>query len=180
MFDRLKHVYYLGKRIPHYVLLKIRNSKNLKFKGFPWFGSRFRVRAINGGKVEIGKEFTCERDVFIHALGGEILLGDNVYMNSNTNLVARRKIIIGNRTIIGYNAVIIDHNHLKDKNSEWAGYSSDEIIIGSDVWIGANCTVTSGVKIGDGAIIGANAAVTKDIPAFTLAGGVPARVIKRL
>jgi carbonic anhydrase/acetyltransferase-like protein (isoleucine patch superfamily) len=51
--------------------------------------------------------------------------------------------------------------------------------IGSDVWIGANCYIKDGVTIGDGAIIGTGAVVTKDIPPYSIAVGVPAEVIKK-
>lgn len=54
------------------------------------------------------------------------------------------------------------------------------IVIGNDVWLGANVTVLPGVTIGDGAIIAAGAVVTKDVPARTVAGGVPAKVIKTI
>jgi len=54
------------------------------------------------------------------------------------------------------------------------------IRIGRRVWIGANVTVLAGVRIGDGAVVAAGAVVTRDVPAFTIVGGVPARVIRRL
>ncbi|MBQ6158936.1 MAG: hypothetical protein IJJ20_08005, partial [Thermoguttaceae bacterium] len=54
------------------------------------------------------------------------------------------------------------------------------IVIGKDVWLGANVTVLPGVTIGDGAIIAAGAVVTKDVPASTVAAGVPAKTIKRI
>ena len=53
-----------------------------------------------------------------------------------------------------------------------------DIVIGNDVWIGSNSVILAGVKIGDGTVIGAGSVVTKDIPAFVVAGGVPARTIK--
>ncbi|MGL9729055.1 virginiamycin A acetyltransferase [Enterococcus sp. DIV0756] len=53
-----------------------------------------------------------------------------------------------------------------------------DIIIGNDVWIGYEATILSGVTIGDGAIIGAKAVVTKDVPAYSVVGGVPAKKIK--
>lgn len=71
---------------------------------------------------------------------------------------------------------------------EWGLNSADvasawdnrgDIVIGSDVWIGYEAAVLSGVTIGDGAIIGARAVVTKDVPPYTIVGGVPARHIRR-
>jgi len=56
--------------------------------------------------------------------------------------------------------------------------AGDQAVIGNDVWIGANVVVLRGVKIGDGAIIAANAVVTKDVPAYSIAGGIPAKVIR--
>lgn len=56
--------------------------------------------------------------------------------------------------------------------------AGDHATIGSDVWIGANVVVLRGVTIGDGAIVGANAVVTKDIPPYSIAGGIPAKVIR--
>ena len=54
-----------------------------------------------------------------------------------------------------------------------------DIVIGNDVWIGYEAVILAGVTIGDGAIIGARAVVTKDVPPYTVVGGVPARQIKR-
>ena len=50
-------------------------------------------------------------------------------------------------------------------------------MIGDDVWIGAHCTITDGVTIGEGAVVGANSVVTRDVPAYAIVAGVPARVI---
>lgn len=54
-----------------------------------------------------------------------------------------------------------------------------DIVVGNDVWIGYQAVVLSGVKIGDGAIIGARAVVTKDVPPYTIVGGVPAGPIRK-
>lgn len=54
-----------------------------------------------------------------------------------------------------------------------------DVIIGNDVWLGSGCTIMSGVKIGDGAIVSARAVVTKDIPAYSIAAGNPARIVKK-
>ena len=65
----------------------------------------------------------------------------------------------------------------KDIRSAWD--NKGDIVIGNDVWIGYEAVILSGVTIGDGAIIGARAVVTKDVPPYTIVGGVPARSIRR-
>ncbi|EKO3576514.1 CatB-related O-acetyltransferase [Vibrio metschnikovii] len=55
---------------------------------------------------------------------------------------------------------------------------SESVIIGNDVWIAAGAVITRGIKIGDGAVIGANAVVTKDVPPYAIVAGIPAKVIK--
>lgn len=56
--------------------------------------------------------------------------------------------------------------------------SSKKTVIGNDVWVGKNASIMAGVKIGDGAVIGAGAVVTKDVPPYAIVGGIPAKVIK--
>ena len=68
----------------------------------------------------------------------------------------------------------LDKEHV---TSAWD--NKGDIVIGNDVWIGYEATILSGVTIGDGAIIGAKAVVTKDVPAYSVVGGVPAKEIKR-
>ena len=64
-----------------------------------------------------------------------------------------------------------------DITSVWD--NKGDIVIGNDVWIGYEALILSGVTIGDGAIIGARAVVTKDVPPYTIAGGVPAKAIRK-
>ena len=66
---------------------------------------------------------------------------------------------------------------MKDITSAWN--NKGDIIIGNDVWIGCEAVIFSGVTIGDGAIIGTRAVVTKDVPPYTIVGGVPAKPIRK-
>ena len=101
------------------------------------------------------------------------------------------KLIIGNYCSVANETVFILHdehsintistfpfkNHvLKEKEPE--AFSKGNIIIDDDVWIGYRCMILSGVHIGQGAVIAAGAVVTKDIPPYAIAGGVPAKVIR--
>ncbi len=66
-----------------------------------------------------------------------------------------------------------------DMKSSEAWDNRGDIVVGNDVWIGYEALITAGVTVGDGAIVGARAVVTKDVPAYAIVGGVPARVIRR-
>jgi acetyltransferase-like isoleucine patch superfamily enzyme len=65
------------------------------------------------------------------------------------------------------------------RNIKGHPYTKGDITIGNDVWIGGNTKIISGVKIGDGCVVGANSLVTKDIPDYSICGGVPAKIIRK-
>lgn len=114
--------------------------------------------------------------------GNHIELGDNVNVGMGTVIYGRKKVYIGNNTSIAGQCYIIDSNHgtslgtlIQEQEMETA---KDGIYIGSDVWIGAQCTILKGAKINNGAVIGANSLVNKEIPENAIAFGIPAEVRK--
>lgn len=111
--------------------------------------------------------------------GKNITLGKNVFINSGCYFQDQGGITIGDESLIGHQVVLATLNH-EYTVSKRAGMHPAPIRIGKRVWIGAHATVLPGVTIGDGAIVAAGAVVTKDVPAYTIVGGVPARVIRTL
>ena len=109
--------------------------------------------------------------------GKNIHFGNNVFVNSGCRFQDQGGIWIGDNTLIGHNAVLATLNHDQDPKKR-ANLIPSRIVIGRDVWLGANVTVLPGVTIGDGAIVAAGAVVTKDVPKNTVVGGVPAKVMK--
>ena len=87
---------------------------------------------------------------------------------------------IGDNVLIGSDVQIIDHEHGMVRNDLIRDQPAriGQVVIGDDVWIGAGAKILMDTTIGVGAIIGANAVVTSDIPSYAVAVGVPARVIK--
>ena len=83
------------------------------------------------------------------------------------------RISIGDRSIVGYNTVILTHEFLI---GEWR---VGPVEIGRDVMIGANCTILPGVTVGDGAVVAAHSLVNRDVPPGAFVGGVPARPLRR-
>jgi acetyltransferase-like isoleucine patch superfamily enzyme len=84
------------------------------------------------------------------------------------------KISIGDKSVIGYNSTILCHEFLPDE------YRLGEVEIGKNVLIGANTTILAGTKIGDGALVSAGSLVNRDVPPYTLAMGVPVKIVKNL
>lgn len=116
---------------------------------------------------------------FTTDFGKNITIGKDVFINSGCHFQDQGGIVIGDGAFIGHNVVLATINHdLDPKNNRKNHYAS--ITIGKNVWIGANATVLPGVSIGDWAVIGAGAVVTKDVPAKSVVGGVPARIIKMI
>ncbi|MEC4271825.1 DapH/DapD/GlmU-related protein [Adlercreutzia sp. R25] len=111
--------------------------------------------------------------------GKNIFLGRDVFINSGCKFQDQGGIYIGDHAYIGHNVVLATLNH--DLNpARRADMDPAPIRIGDNVWIGANSTVLPGVTIGDGAVVAAGAVVTRDVPAMTVVGGVPARVIRQI
>ena len=111
--------------------------------------------------------------------GKNITIGKNVFINSGCHFQDQGGITIGDGALIGHNAVLATLNH-GIKPEDRASLYPAPIVLGKNVWIGANATVTPGITIGDNAIIAAGAVVAKDVPANTIVGGVPAEVIKTI
>ena len=111
--------------------------------------------------------------------GMNLHIGENVFINSGCCFQDQGGIYIGNNTLIGHQVVFATINHDTNPNMR-ASMFFKPIYIGKNVWIGAHATILPGVKVGDGAIIAAGAVVTKDVPANTIVGGVPAKEIKKI
>lgn len=113
-----------------------------------------------------------------------VTIGNNVGMSS-TVLWSHIKITIGNHVKIGGNCIIIDTdahnmNYLLRRSPSTDGGISEPVTIEDDVFIGANCIILKGVTIGARSIIAAGSVVTKSIPADCIAGGNPAKIIRRI
>ena len=111
--------------------------------------------------------------------GKNINVGKNVFINSGCRFQDQGGITIGDGALIGHNAVLATLNHDIDPQKRSTMHPAP-ITIGKDVWIGANATIVPGVDIGDGAVIAAGAVVTQNVPPNVIAGGVPAKVLKKI
>jgi acetyltransferase-like isoleucine patch superfamily enzyme len=114
-------------------------------------------------------------------------IGNHCLFRHGCHITATNSVKIGNCLLTGTNVLITDNSHGMTTRehmclpfNERPMVSKGPVVIGSKVWLGNNVCVMSGVTIGDGVIIGANSVVTHDVPAYSVAVGIPAKVIKQL
>lgn len=166
----------------------------------------FMIEIRNGPKrnrVTVGKNsvlschITLERDI------GEVFIGDDTFIG-NSHIICAEKIRIGSNVLISWGCTIVDHDshtvNWQDRSADvkrwrqglqssinvaaasknWGIVPMAPILISDKVWIGFNVIILKGVVIGEGVVVAAGSVVTREVPAWTVVGGNPARVIKEL
>src|SRR5262249_14415318 len=131
--------------------------------------------------IQIGEDVLFFPEVHLETREhGLIRIADGVVLSRGVHIVAFSGVTIGRGSMIGEYSSIRDANHngSGDTAIRDAGHTARPVVIGDEVWIGRGVTVLSGIIIGDKATIGANAVVTKDVPAGAVVAGVPAAPIR--
>lgn len=136
---------------------------------------------------------SCGENVYFSPINSiftyeNMYVGNNVHIAYNADFVATRsKIIIGNHVVFGPHVSIRGGNHRVDVIGLYVDEINDEcklpendadVVFEGDNWIGMNVTILKGVTIGRGAIVAAGAVIVKDVPRYSIVGGVPAKVLK--
>jgi acetyltransferase-like isoleucine patch superfamily enzyme len=132
------------------------------------------------GEITVGDNGWLEDGVVLSAYGGSINLSRSVYLGQYVIIYGHGGVEVGEETLIAMHTCIMSSNHQVPGRSKIIRQQSDVLLptrIGRDVWIGANACILGGVTIGDGCVIGAGSVVTKDLPPYAIAMGVPARVV---
>ena len=144
------------------------------------FRGNCHLWAYGNGVIRIGCNVLCENYVKLSAKG-KLEIGDNVYIGLFSVITAFDNITIGDNSMIASHVHILDFDHgmarhqLMRKQPE----RTEAISIGNDVWIGAGAVILKGVNIGNGVVVGAGSVVDKDIPAYSIVAGVPAKIINQ-
>ena len=126
--------------------------------------------------MTVNNQFMMFAGSYVRVIKGGHLILHGGFINENVQITCGDIIEIGNDCTIGRDVVI---RSFDGHTIEEPGYKiSEPIKIGNHVWIGQGAQVLKGVTIGEGAIVAAGAIVTKDVPAHTIVGGIPAKVIK--
>lgn len=136
---------------------------------------------VKHGEIRIKNSSKISDGVIIHSYGGKVLIGKNVFIGPYAVIYGHGDVTIGNDCLIAMGVKIISANH-QISNQDIKINSLPDLIasvtIGEDVWLGADVKILSNVNIGNGAVIGAGSVVTKDIPPYAVAVGVPAKIVK--
>jgi acetyltransferase-like isoleucine patch superfamily enzyme len=143
------------------------------------------LELLREGRLEVGEGTLFEPNVWLTAPApGRIRIGAGSFLNMGVMVAAVELVEIGDHCMLANGCFVTDGAHRfddPDKPVPWQGFTSKgPTRLGDNVWCGANVVVTSGVTIGERAVIGANSVVTSDIPPRTIAAGCPAKPIREI
>lgn len=140
------------------------------------------LEMLRDGRLSLGEQVLLEPDVWITG-SGRVEIGEGTILNRGVMLAAAEHVSIGAHCMVANGCVVTDSDHVTDdptRPATWQGFTSKgPTTVGDHTWLGAHAVVTSGVTIGERCIIGAGAVVTHDVPDWSVAVGVPARVVRR-
>ena len=144
--------------------------------------SNLNLGYLNGakGQLMIQKDGNLSKGVVINCYGGKVNIEQNVFIGENVIIYGHGGVYIGENTLISMHTCIISSNHTIPSKNILIRSQPDILLpvkIGNDVWLGAGAKVLGGVTIGDGCVVGAGAVVSKNLAPYSIAVGVPAKVI---
>ena len=166
--------------------VRLRFTNNITLGDKSYIDEHVYIHACPGG-VSIGANTLIMHGSILHVYNFRglphafIHIGENSLIGEYSVIRGQGGVTIGNRVYTSPMTQIIAVNHVyTDPNTPFVeqGITAEGIVIEDDVWIGSNAVITDGVHIGRGSVIAAGAVVTNNIPAHTLAGGIPAKVIR--
>lgn len=170
-------VFKLIKSIFLFFKLKILFRSKVNISLINSIEGKININLQKKSKLQVGKFLMVRGPLYLRVCETAcVKIGNNNFFNHNCSLTSMNNIVIGNNCMFGNNLVIVDHNHISS-NCHTNEYQTESIEIGNNVWVGANCSILKGVKIGDGAVIAANSVVNKNVPENEMWGGCPAKKI---
>jgi acetyltransferase-like isoleucine patch superfamily enzyme len=143
------------------------------------------LEAMRDGRLQIGAGVLFEPGVWLTAPApARISIGAGSFLNLGVMVAAAGVVEIGEHCMFANGCFVTDADHRfddPDKPVPWQGFTSKgPTRVGDNVWCGANVVITGGVTVGERCVIGANSVVTRDLPAFSIAAGAPATVLKQI
>lgn len=144
---------------------------------------RGRPAVTNQGRMTVGDHVRLVSTVATLELvafpGGHLEIGNNVFINYGSSLVATTLVRIGDDCLIGTHVTVMDSDFHQVADKSWQ-LKGEPIVIEDRAWLGNRSMVLKGVRVGHDAVVAAGSVVTHDVEARTLVGGVPAKLIRRI
>jgi len=159
-----------------------RTRADVHLYGMSFLGRRVELTApLGAGRVVIGPWCWIGDGAALRSHRGRVTVGAKVVIGGGTTINSHLDVSIGDGTLVADDVHITDFDHRTDRIDvpiKDQGIVTAPVRIGPDVWLGRGVTVLRGVVIGRGSVVGAHAVVTRDVPPYSVAVGVPARVVR--
>lgn len=162
-------------------------ANHIKYTKETYIGINVKIINREGGRFELKPKVIIRPscDLFVHKLDSHLSIGEGTEIGNHSTISAQNSIVIEDNVLTAPNVYIADHNHeyedihipICQQGTRCSPCS--RVVIGSGTWLGKNVVVAGNVKIGRNCVIGANSVVTKDIPDYCVAAGVPAKEIRK-
>jgi acetyltransferase-like isoleucine patch superfamily enzyme len=176
--------YRAQRLLAQYPGVKIDATAKVNFRG---------VRVRPGCKLEIGAGSIVEASLVAERDGAAIVIGRNSFIGSSL-IASAARVELGDDVLISWGCTITDHNShaigweqrkqdIRDwyyGKKDWTHVEIKQVKIGNKSWLGLNVIILKGVEIGEGAVVAAGSVVVKNVPAWTIVGGNPAKVIREI
>ncbi|MFN8060071.1 MAG: acyltransferase [Vicinamibacterales bacterium] len=139
------------------------------------------AKGTTNAGIQLGRGVFVGRHSILSCKDGDIVLGDEVNVGFNCEIFSAKRVTVGARTLLAAYTYLIGGDHDWDRVDVSVleqGRHAHGIVVGEGAWLGAGAKVLDGVEVGDHSIVGAGAVVTKAVPPFAIAAGIPARIVK--
>lgn len=174
---------------------KLHTARNadIEISGTASIGAYRRISLKHGSRLKIGDNSIIQGSIITEHPEAEVIIGSRTFIGGS-RVISASKIIIGDDVLISWGCTIVDHDSHSiswskrssdvldwaEKQKNWHHVTRGLIHIQNKVWIGANVIVLKNTTVGEGAVIGTGSVVTKNVPAWTVVGGNPAKVIRSI
>jgi acetyltransferase-like isoleucine patch superfamily enzyme len=156
-------------------------GRRMSLDGMLFLGGGVELQIGRQGRAHFGRWVWIGHDTKIRCHEGEVSIGDKTVLGQECTISAYQHVSIGEQCILADRVMLIDFDHNVaevERPIRVQGIYKRDVRVGNNVWIGHAAQIMRGVTVGDNAIVGAGAVVTKDVPANAVVGGVPARVLR--
>jgi acetyltransferase-like isoleucine patch superfamily enzyme len=170
-----------GRLLLRLAWLKLRWRERLVTDGMAFVGPGVKIQIGRGGRLVLGRWSWIGHGCKLRAHEGEVRIGAKTVLGQECTISAFQHVAIGRECVVADRVMLIDFDHGSvevERPIRLQGIYKRDVDVGHNVWIGYGACLLRGVRVGDNAIIGTSAVVTRDVPDNAVVGGVPARLIR--